>query len=253
MIWGLLYLIAVLAGGGTESPYLNPDLEKVLKEVIADADRRKEALEIAKEYKAEWKTFNKKRKKDIKMGKAYNKERIADHAALAEAFEQSREQRKAVQQKAVEVRLKIQELMTSGEWASAMDRILTVRDKDAKKLDKAETKSKIAQDKLFDGLRKQLEKSFSDPSQLEKARNAQQDYENDLVNWIMDFQSFTYRDVEIFQRQDASRQELENEVDKLNGYREKIDNSFLGFRTELVELSTEENWPGIAKALAKFY
>jgi hypothetical protein len=253
MIWGLLYLIAVLTGGGTESPYLNPDIEKVLKEVIEDVDRRKEALVLAKEYKAEWKAYNKKRKKALKSGKSFNKERVADHEALAGAFKQTREQRRAVHQKAIEVRLKIQQLTTSEEWARGIDRILTVKEKDAKKLSKAEAKSKIEQDKLFDGLSKQLEKYFSDPSQLEKARNALQDYENDLVSWIMDFQSFTYRDVEILQRQDASRQQLEDEVDQLNGYREKMDNSFLNFRNELVELSTEENWPGIAKALAKFY
>ena len=50
MLIGLFALLSILLSNGRDSPFLNPDIEKVLKEVIVDDDRKKEVLTFAKEY-----------------------------------------------------------------------------------------------------------------------------------------------------------------------------------------------------------
>jgi hypothetical protein len=252
MLIGLL-LLSIVLGTNDDSPFLNPEMEKVLKEVIVDADRKKEVLSMTKAYKAEWKAFNKQRMKYVKEGKALNRDRSVNKKELENLFAQARGQRREVHQTAIELRLKLQKDLSEEEWSAGIDKILTIDPKKEKKLTKAEAKKKLTQDKLFINFNKKLESILTDPAELNQAQVALNNYENELASWIVDYQSFTYKEIDVLRKQGASREELENAVNQFNIYWEKAHQSFFDFREELLEVGTEENWPKLAKAMEKFY
>ena len=246
-------LVASLFGSGGSSPYLHPNVEKVIKKSIEDADRKKEALAIARGYKKEWKALKKIEKKQAKSISKMNRDPNVEAEVLAEAFQQSRGQRKDLHLQLITARVKIQNLVTDEEWDAGIDKILDIKPKAAKKLDKAEAKAQIHQNKKIAAVRKDIEAVFTDPAKKGQVEQSFLRFEDDLTNLLVESQSITYKDLEILRDRQASSEDLQAVADHLEELTARVHASYLDLRQDLISLSSEDTWPKLAKALGKFF
>ena len=66
MLIALFSMLAIAVFGSGESPFLIPKVDKKIKKVVVDKDRKKEILAVMKDYKKEWKILAKTKKKQAK-------------------------------------------------------------------------------------------------------------------------------------------------------------------------------------------
>lgn len=254
MLIALFTLLAtVVFGSGDASPFIIPKVEKRIKQTVTDKERKDEMLATIKAYKKEWKALQKVEKKQAKAIHKMNKDRNTDHQALVDAFEKSRDQRYELHKKLIDGRLKAQEILTSEEWESIMTKALDVKPKQGKKMDKAEAKAGMRQDKKLTAIAEEIEAAFADPAKRKKANEDLEKFEESLTEYLVEFQEYPSRAIEVMRDGRASREEIAEVVESLEDYRGQVHGSFLTLRKDLVVLSTEEEWPKIAKALGKFF
>ena len=253
MLIALFTALAVIIFGGGESPYILPDAEKLIKKNIEDKDRKKEVLAYMKDYKKEWKALKKTEKKQTKSAAKLNKKRDADPKELANIFQQSRDQRNVLYDNLIKSRLAVQKLISDEEWDTIIKKALDEKPKTTKKIDKEEAKARFKQNKKIQSIADEIESVFSDEKTREKAAEYLKDFENDLTNQLLNIQNFTYEDQEVLRDHNASEDELNSVTQNLENYRNEVHSSYLNLREKLVELSTEENWPKLSKALGKLF
>lgn len=246
-------LAAVLFTGGNNSPYINPNAEKLIKQNIEDSDRKKEILTIMKDYKKEWKELNKLAKKQAKAIHKMNKDRNVASEAIAAAFQEARQGRLGIEKKLIETRLAVQPLITQTEWDHILEEILVLKPKKEKKQTKAEMKEQLRQNKQLTAIGDEIEAAFDDPAKRKQATADLLTFEESLSVVLEESQSYNYRDQEALKNKEATREELEAILDNLSQVRAASEEAYLILRTDLIELSTEDNWPKLAKALGKFF
>jgi len=148
-------------------------------------------------------------------------------------------------------RLDIQKLMTDEEWAKIIDQLESVKPKKVKKQEKAELKSKLKHDKKLMALRSEVEAAFTDPEKMAEADRDLTQFEDDLSALLFETQEGPAQVVEIMRNRNATKDQLTEVIMKQEDYRAKAHASFLELRTNLVEISTDDNWSKIAKSLNK--
>ena len=252
MLIGLFTLLAALFFGPEESPFILPKAEKKVKKMVLDKERKKEVLAIMKDYKKEWKALNKTKKKQTKTIAKLNKDRSADQKQLEELFEAFRDQRMELNNKLIDGRLKAAEIIEQDEWDNIMADVKVPKPKVEKKLTKAEAKAKIKQDKKIQAIGDEVEAAFSDPGKREQATKYLLEFENNIVELLTTANNFNYKDQKALHSRDASREEILEVVEKLEDFRAKTHQSYLSLRQNLVKLSSDDDWPKLAKALNKF-
>jgi len=249
-LFGLLAL--ALFGGGQESPFVIPKAEKWVKQEITDKERRSEMLAMMKAYKKDWKALQKTEKKQGKELTRLVKDRRVDEAELKAIMEKAAAQRKEMERRLVEGRLKAQEIITPEEWESIMDRALDVKPKKTRKMDKADAKAQLRQDKQLMAIGEDIESAFKDSAERKEAKASLDRFEEDLSTLLVTSQDYPEKVIESLKNGEATREELILLVEELEEIHRQVNTSFLALRGDLRKLSTEENWPKLAKALAKF-
>ena len=254
MLIGLFTILATLlfGGGNTEELFILPNAQKVVKQTIEDPDRKDQATLEMKNLSKEWKKLQKIKKKQAKNLAKMNKDLSTDAQALADLFENYKEERRNVKDQLITFRLNIQDIMTDDEWSSVISQIEDVKPKKAKKQEKAQLKEALKKDKKFRAVEDEIEAAFTDPEKLKEVKIDMEQFEDDLADLIFTMQEESLNMVEVMRDRNASRDDITEAVMMQEDERAVVHASFLKFRKELVELSTEDNWPKIAKALNKF-
>jgi len=251
MLIALFSMLAIAIFGSGESPFLIPKVDKKIKKVVVDDERKTEILAIMKGYKKEWKILAKTKKKQAKSFKKLNKDRNADPEELAEIINNGRKQREGLNEKLIAARIKVAGLITDEEWNEIMNGVLEVKTKTTKKLTKAETKARLKQDKRIEAIGDEIEAAFSVPAHREEATKYLIQFEEDIIDLLVGSQNHTYKDQEILRNRLSTEEEIDEIIQQLENFRSNVHYSFLELRKDLVELSTEDNWPKLAKALGK--
>jgi organic radical activating enzyme len=252
MLIGLFtILFLVLGGGSSEDPFILPNAQKLVKNAIEDPDRNKEAMVAMKSFSKDWKKLQKLQKKQAKALAKINKDLYADPHAIEDLFNNYRSERRIAKDQLIELRLNIQDLMTDPEWATLIVQIEDVKPKKAKKQEKAELKSELKKDKNFLAIESEIQAAFSDPEKIEEVKKDLDKFEDDLANLLFVIQEEPANLIEVMRKRSATRDELTEVVIKQEDYRSEVHASYLVLRQELVQLSTEDNWSKIAKALNK--
>ncbi len=251
MLIGLFALLYTILGSGSEDPFILPKAEKVVKQAIEEPARKDQAVMAMKSYSKQWKKLLKSRKKQAKSVSKLNKDRSADPQAIADLFQDYRSKRRGVKDSLITFRLDIQKLMTDEEWSKSINQLESVKPKKVKKQEKAELKSQLKQDKKLMALRSEVEAAFTDPEKMAEADRDLTQFEDDLSALLFENQEGPAQVVEIVRNRNATKDQLTEVIMKQEDYRAKAHASFLELRTNLVEISTEDNWSKIAKALNK--
>ncbi len=252
MLIALFTMLAMAIFGSEDSPFLIPKIEKKIKHTITDKDRKKEILAVMKDYKKDWKALGKTKKKQVKSFGKLNKDRNADPQVLLDLFETSRQQRAEQNNKLINGRIKVAGLIKQEEWDNLMKGVLEVKPKTTKKLTKAEAKTLLKQDKKLMAIGDEIEAAFTDSAKREEATKYLLQFEENIAELLAGSQELNYKDQEVLRNREASSEEIARVIQKLENFRTNVHQSYLDLRKKLVELSTEENWPALAKALGKF-
>ena len=113
-------------------------------------------------------------------------------------------------------------------------------------------KEALKKDKKFRAVEDEIEAAFTDPEKLKEVKIDMEQFEDDLADLIFTMQEESLNMVEVMRDRNASRDDITKAVMMQEDHRAVVHASFLKLRKELVELSTKDNWPKIAKALNKF-
>ena len=252
MLIGLFTLLTILLGGGDATPFILPKAEKVVKQTVEDSDRKKDILAEVKIYTKEWKKLQKTKKKQAKAISKMNKDYSADHQAIADEFQKYRDERKRLSANLTMFRLTVQEMFTEQEWSAIIDQAVNLKPKKEKKLNKAQAKELVTQDKQIGVIESEIEAAFDNSEKRELAKKDLLAFEDDMANLLVENQSYTSTVVEVMKDQQVSQEEIEEVTNLQEKIRAEAHASFLELRKNLVEISTEDNWPKLAKALGKF-
>ena len=251
MLIGLFTILITVLGASSEDPFILPNAQKLVKNSIEDSDRKKEAMVAMKSFSKDWKKLQKLKKKQAKALTKLNKELSVDPQAISVLFEEYRSERRIVKDQLIEFRLNIQDIMTDGEWVTLLDQVEDIKPKKAKKQEKAQLKSNLKKDKNFLDIEREIQDAFSDPEEIEEVKKDLDQFEADLANLLFVVQEEPVNVVEVMRNRSATRDEITQVIIKQEDYRSKVHASFLVLRGELAQLSTEDNWSKIAKALNK--
>lgn len=245
-------MLTILISGSDATPFILPKAEKVVKQTVEDSNRKKEILAEMKIYTKEWKKLQKTKKKQAKAVSKMNKDYSANHQTMVEEFQKYRNERKSLTVKLLKFRLTVREMFTEEEWNKVMDQAVNIKPKKEKKLNKAQAKELVVQDKQIAAIVSEIEASFTDPEKLEQVDSDLAAFEDAIADLIVESQNYIPRVVEVFKDQNATKEQIEKMTDLQEQIRAEAHASFLELRKSLVELSTEDNWPKLAKALGKF-
>ncbi len=168
MLVGLFVLLFSILGG-SDSPFVIPKIEKTVMKVIVDKERKSEVKALFKEFNKEWKSLRKMRKKQAKQLKKNIKNYSTENKMLAEIASTSATQRSDINDKLVELRLSIQELITSEEWKKIIDGIEGTKPKKIKKQEKANLKTKVKQNKKLKSIYSEIDAAFENAEDKAKA------------------------------------------------------------------------------------
>ena len=241
-------LVILLFFGGPQQSFLIDNLEKGIKKVIDEKDRKKEILAELKDAKRLIKVFNKAGKASRKEFKALNADRETSREALEEIQEARRKKRLAMQHESIEARLSIVPKITEEEWGEIIDLSNAhVTKQKAKAEKKAEKKPKDD----FQKVRTTIEDSIQDPGTKSEITKMLESFIREYEALDERRRSLNTADNELLRKQDASREELQGMLSEKNTLRDDVHRAFLDYHFEAIALTSAEEWDPIVKALNK--
>ena len=241
-------LVILLFFGGAQQNFLIDNLEKGIKKVIDDKDRKKEILAELKDAKSVIKAFNKAGKASRKEFKAMSADRETSRKALEEIQEVLREKRQAMQHESIEARLSLVPKITEEEWGKIID-LSNVHV--AKQKAKAEKKSEKKPKDDFRKVRTAIEDSIQDPGTRSEMTAMLESFIEQYEAMNERRRSLNVADNELVGKQDASREELQGMFGEMNALRDDVFRTFLDYRFKAKALLSAEEWDPIAKELTK--
>ena len=250
IIAGLTILIGLLFGGGNISAFLIEDLPKEIKHNVDDKEKQKEILAVLKEFDKEFKKAQKEIDKSKKELKKLNLERTSSEESIRAEFDKVTDIWKKLQTDGIEKRIQVTSMLTEDEWEKIVAGSVS-------ELDKKEQKS---QDKIFEDFEKELnktkkeiKKSIPDVAKANKIEDAFLAFSNEIKAYITANMDRTLRNYETFRNLNATKDELEEALSNVENSREKVFDGIINLHFELVELTTDDEWKSLAKAVNDLY
>jgi len=247
----IIILVSVLSGPNMQDPFVFHKEEKLIKRTIQDPERRKEAVHSMKSYKKDWKKLGKMSKKHAKSFSKLNKDFHADSQDMENLLSEFRMEKIKLKIKLVDIRLEFQQMMTADEWEVLISKIERTSENFEPKKDKNELKTELKKNKILSKIEGEIEAAFTDPQKVAEVREDLDRFEEDLANLLFVLQEEPAALMEVIRNQDATHEELSDIFQRQEDYLIKMQTSYLSLRSELQQLSTEDQWPKIAKALNK--
>jgi arsenate reductase-like glutaredoxin family protein len=247
MVWALLF--ALIFGGGSQSVLLNPDLKKHIRKFVENKENKKQLLTITKSYEKEAKAFIKKEKKMVKQMGQLNSQRTTTEEEFREFFTNAITQYKEFQQKGLECRLEIQQLLTESESMQ----IFKASEESWKKSEKTREKWVIRLRKQFDKLNSKINKQVQDQTRRDQTIEIVDEFRNNLIDIKCEYDKFNIIDNPILKKHDATKSELQTELDLQNELRCQFYNVYIENHSKLVNFTTEEEWDKVIKSVNRIF
>jgi hypothetical protein len=251
MLIGLFTLLAVLLGGGAESPYVVPNADKIILSEISDKARKAEAKALIKVYKRHWKDFQKFQKsfqKDFKKASANPLTSIQD---LEDKIEAYRERQKFLDEKLIPIRLEVMDLMTDQEWEAAMGEAMNIPVKEVAKQEKDQIKAAVKQSKKMVDFRGGILMVLEEEDHYHAVFAAVNNFENQLANILYQEQDMILSTLELIKDRGVTQQELAMLGESYLDFKTGLSYAYLDLREVLLAEVTEDQWKKLHKELDK--
>jgi hypothetical protein len=244
MLIGLLVAYLFL-GGSHQTFLLNPNMEKNVSEYVKDKSRKDQIDRIIKEVKKAEVDFQKKIEKpvgkkleDLNMNRAstkndFNNEYTLLYDSLID-----------LQNLCTNSEFKVRSLILSNEWDSIMNKVLKQPSSD-----KLRKKMYAENKKLHDRLLKACNNHIPDSINRKKAKSYVDVYltkGNTLANSFLDL---NYKYISGIRQYTAARDDFEKPEKQMIELRKNYSNYLVDTRFNLMALTTEKEWTGVAKVL----
>jgi hypothetical protein len=247
MLIGLATLLILLFSGGPEEVFLIPNAEKNLKSIIADKDKKSQAVALFKTTKQEIKAFNKELKQKSKELQNNSYRGNLTEPAVKQLLKESFEHRKNIQSHLIDQRLQLRELLTEDEWDRFMEVSIQEMASKEKKAQKAQVKKGKEAEKLLAKLKSSLEKNISDADKLDKALKDYSDFEQLIIGKFEQLNALTFENNSAVKDYSVDKETLSIIYSDLNGARQELYNGFLTMRSSMTAYLTEDEWSAISK------
>ncbi len=251
MIIGTVTLIMLLMGGGTFNIFVFDKMDKNIKKVVVDKDRKDLLLSELKLGKKEMKAYYKERKNDIKSLKALNLDRSASEEMFAELNATFSKKRSEIDEKVINSRIELIQNITDDEWAEIMDLAQAENDNQKTKEAAKEAKGKMKDntDKLGKTIRDTIEdESKRDEvlSSFETFRNTFNQMENDAITRFPSANK-------ILIDKSSGANDLSKTFESVAELRSRTYDALVDFHFAIIEQITEKEWQKIMKQANKIY
>jgi hypothetical protein len=250
MLIGLTALVMMLFfGGGQETYFLNPDIQKSVKTYVADKHRKSEIKNLIKEIEKDQKSFLKKRNKYYnKKASELNLDYHAKRSDFDKLFSEYFEDRQKMMNSYWDKESKIRSLFVEAEWNQMIEQVLEKPDKE--KARKGFTK---ASEKIFGDLAAVCKKQITKASGQEAALQAVK-VQQETVNRIIDeYLNQNYKHLELLRNLTATKDDFEQATKSLNQLRKEILKGVSDMRFEIIANTTEAEWKRVAKEIDKLF
>ncbi len=247
MVWALLF--SLIFAGGSQSVLLNPDLKKHIRKHVENPKNKNQILTITKSYEKEARVFNKKEKKMVKQMGQLNSQRTTTEEEFREFFTNAMIHYKQFQQKRLECRLEIQELLTESEGML----IIKATEESWKKSEKTREKKVTRLRKQFDKIDSKINKKVQDETRRDQAIEIVDKYRNTLIDIKREYDKFNIIDNPILRKHHATKSELQTELDRQNEMRWQFYNAYIETHDKLVKVTTEEEWDKVIKSMNRIF
>lgn len=230
--------LAFFAGGGQDSFFLDPSVEKDVKVYVQDKQRQKGILNIIDEMKADQKAFKKRKhkvyqKQAAELNENYYAKR-SDFDAMTKVY---LEERLIIQDSIAHKEIRIREIFTQDEWDALIAKLLS-------DFDKSEVDSSIQHSNadIFNGIKGSCYKVIADTLASKKAIMAITQQEL-LVNQLFDeYLNLDYYHVEKLRTKDVSLDDFKVVSANINKLRLGILTHYFDLRFELIKNCSEKEW-----------
>jgi hypothetical protein len=247
MIWAALAILLIsMLGSGQETFFLTPKLKKHVKTYVMEKDRQKEIFVIMKESKKKQKDFMKTRKSYMKNYNQLTLDRnstMKDHRTLIEEYYNMRQE---VVDFSIDQEMAMKRITTEEEWSNIMNAILEKPTKD-----KASDKMLKTVDKAFGNVIQSCKDHISNPENRNNAVSSVMQLKDKVDELIPRLADLGYEHMDAIRAYKASKAEYEKISDTYHQMRKEIDDQFLEFRFELLEMTTEYEWNQLMKDINK--
>ena len=251
MIIATVTMLAILFGGGVLETYFIEDLNKGVKEYVLEEERKKEILADLKRSEMLIKEFNKQRTSQFKEFKKLNISRETSSDDLVAFFDQMLTERGTYQNRFIDDRLAVSEKIKPGEWDeiirnsghSAEKR----KEKEQKKVDKAEAKGK----KPFEKTRKAITGSVADTGKQQLLLERLDAMIGSFDKLAGDIAAINVNENDLLVRKDASRNEMKQFAEKMNGLRLSVFIHLVDFHMAVKENTDAVEWDNVMNVFNK--
>jgi len=249
MIIGLLTLAYLLFGKGHETFLLNPNLEKSVSIYVKDKQRKNEVDSVIKQVEKTEAAFQKK-VKDVYAKKLVqlNMNHASTTADFTQEYSKFYSDLSNLQNSYVESELKIRTFIKPNEWDSIMSKTLKQPDNiKAQKSLAAENK------KLYDRLLAACKKYITDPVNQKKAKMLADKYQVKVDSVANAFLDLNYHYLKAVRPYQATASDFTPIRDKMIGLRRSYSDYAVSMRFQLLAITPEKNWEGLAKELNSIF
>jgi len=246
MIWALIF---TLIGNGVPEVFYIDEFDKGVKEYVLDKERRGEILDSLKSGTKRVKSFYKEREGQVKELKKKNLDQNTTEQWFKDFFVERMKERKELQAYTINMRLNLQQKITTEEWAKIMGLSWADVARDEAKAKKKELKDKDKN--IFRNVEKAIMENVSDSEKRALILSALINYEkknDEIVN--------TYEEIDVeagglLADQHATQEQMNQFCLGLNVIRQSFYLSYLKFYFEVRDNTTEEEWKLIIKQFNK--
>ncbi|MCD4737094.1 MAG: hypothetical protein K8R53_13705, partial [Bacteroidales bacterium] len=156
---------------------------------------------------------------------------------------------KQFQQKGLASRLEIQQLLAESEGKQ----ILKASEDNWKKSEKPREKRVIRLRKQFDKLNSKINKQVQDETRQGQAIEIVDKFRNTLTDIKREYDKFNLIDNPILRKHNATKSELQTELDLQNELRWQFYNVYIETHNKLVKVTTEEEWDKVIKSVNRIF
>ncbi len=244
MLWIALFLLIF---GKPEGLTLIPKFNKNVKKHVESEENKKEILASIKDFKKAKKAHNKTEKKFLKHFAVNSLKRDTPEEFFEISFKKMESAQNQFDQKSVEIRLKVQELIKEEEW----QKILDASEKGLLKEQKNNEKALQKLNKVIEKVKKKLADDLPNPDKQKQALAIADQLHDDINQQVRAFFKINYLENDTLRNLHATKTAIEAVTQDMKQIRKNIYDAFVEARFEMIEVTNEQEWDAIVKSINK--
>ena len=253
MIYLLITLLISIFSSDDNDFFSIPNVNKQIKEHIAEDQRKDSVLIYMKQGKGFMKDYQKNHKKNLKrLKKSLNQETISSSEVKA-LFKKDTDELQQMQDSLIHYRLKIQVLINENEWKEILKPVTHPSDKYLKKKKKKQLREKEKIEELLSETKETISKIMDDGDKKQEVLIAFEEFTNEIDDLIEYDHNYSYSKNETLKNRKATKPNLEEIYAVKNKIRSEIHQSFHSFFGIAKKNTTEDEWKDLRKELKNLF